>query len=472
MLFELPGDTYNLKTGKKSKYPEKYNKNTGFRELLYFSLIILFSFFYTPAYALNLLQSWERAMKNDPVLARAQFEHNAVQEYKEQAFAALLPEITLEAEEKKTDYDVKSSDNQNLAKTNDKYNTTTYTLNLTQSVYHKEEWERYGQAQKEGIQAEIQLLDTTQDRMLQLGERYFEALNAEMSLQYTEAERDAVKKNRLLAQGKQDSGLGRKTDTLDAEARLADVEARLEEARHNVQQTRQSLMEIIGPYNEPLVGLKENIVLQAPQPEKIEDWLQSAYNGNLQAQIQRLQTEISKYELEIQKAGHYPSVDLLGQFTNQDQDGSVYEGASEIETTEVMLQLSVPIYQGGGVNSRVRQATEQFFAEKERQDEIFRTIERDLKVAFDGVHSAIRRVNYLEKGVAAQKQSVKAKQEGFRTGLYQGIILLDANRDLYFYLRNFSRARTDYLINTLRLARQSGSLNIDDLKKLNQLLQK
>ena len=143
-------------------------------------------------YALNLLESWHLAVENDPLLARAQFEHNSIQENKEQAFASLLPEISFDAEEKNTDFDVKNSDNPVFGKTKDDFDTTTYTLNLTQSVYHKEEWERYGQAKKEGIQAEIQLLNTTQDRILQLGERYFEALNAQMVLQYTEAERDAV----------------------------------------------------------------------------------------------------------------------------------------------------------------------------------------------------------------------------------------------------------------------------------------
>jgi outer membrane protein len=264
--------------------------------------------------------------------------------------------------------------------------------------------------------------------------------------------------------------LGRKTDTLDARARLADVESRMEEARHNVRQTRQLLMEIIGERRDPLAPLKDDITLTSPKPEKVDDWLQGAYDGNLGAQIQRLQVEISKYAMEIQKAGHYPSVDLLGQYTDQELDGSIYSGSSEITTTEIMLQISIPIYQGGGVNSRVRQAAEDFFAEKERQDEVFRNIERELKIAFDGVSSAIRRIGYLEKGVQAQRQSVQAKKEGFRTGLYTGIILLDANRDLYFYLRNFSRARTDYLLNTLRLAKQSGSLSVIDLKKLNQLL--
>lgn len=421
-------------------------------------------------YALDLLETWDLALDNDPVLARAQFERNSRQENKEQALADLLPEISFEAEERRTDYDVKNSDNPVFNKTNDDFDTTTYTLNLTQSIYHKEEWDRYSQTKKESLQADIQLVNDTQNRILLVGERYFEALNAEMILKYTEAERDAVKKNMRLAQGKYTSGLGRKTDTLDAEARLADVEARIEEARHDVKQTRQSLIEIIGDRHDPLSPLNDNINLESPQPEKVNDWLQSAYEGNLDAQIQRLQVEIVKYDLEIQKAGHYPSLDLLGQYTDQDLGGSIYDGASKTNTTEIMLQLSIPIYQGGGVNSRVRQATENFFAEKERQDEVFRNIERELKVSFDGVNSAIRRVGYLEKGVSAQRQAVKAKLEGFRTGLYAGITLLDANRDLYFYLRNFSRAQTDYLINTLRLVKQSGSLSVDDLKKLNQLL--
>jgi outer membrane protein len=183
--------------------------------------------------------------------------------------------------------------------------------------------------------------------------------------------------------------------------------------------------------------------------------------------MKRQEVQVALTEVKRQRAGHYPTVDLVGRFNNRDTDGSLFGGGSEVETTEVLLMAKMPLYQGGYVTSRTREAHELFQATKKELVREERAVERQVRRAYQGVLGSIRRVEALGKAVEAQELTLAAKHKGFKSGLLTSIAVLDAERDLYYIRIDFATARYDYLLNSLRLKQGAGILQEQDLATMN-----
>jgi outer membrane protein len=102
---------------------------------------------------------------------------------------------------------------------------------------------------------------------------------------------------------------------------------------------------------------------------------------------------------------------------------------------------------------------------------VTRAVERKARSAYNAVLSASNRVTAMKKSVEAQQMVVAAKEEGFRSGMLISISVLDATQDLYKYKKEYSQARNDYILDTIRLKQTAGTLSEDDIRQVNALLQ-
>jgi outer membrane protein len=267
------------------------------------------------------------------------------------------------------------------------------------------------------------------------------------------------------------SGVARKTDLYDAEARFASVEADEINAYSNLDDKQQALREIVGELSDDLARLKTNLKLVYPEPRDPESWMQAAIEQNPRVLLQSRLVQISRHEVLLQKAGHMPTLDLTARLNNRDTEGSLFGGGNEVETNDLLLRLSIPIYQGGIVSSRTRRS--QQLHQKSQQDltAMQRAVQRSARAAYHGIISAISKVNALAKSVSSQELALQSKQAGYRSGLFTTLDVLDAERDVYEAKRDYARARYEYLINSLSLKHSVGTLSEADLEAVNLLLQ-
>jgi outer membrane protein len=178
---------------------------------------------------------------------------------------------------------------------------------------------------------------------------------------------------------------------------------------------------------------------------------------------------VAAQEIRRQRAGYSPTLDFVATHANRKQGGTLFGGGSHVETTDVSLRLSVPIFEGGLTNALTDEAVVRHRRALEDVEQERRAVERQTRAAYLGVVGAMSRVKALQQGVASQEASLKAKQESLRAGLLTLLPVLDAERDLYLSLRDFARARYDYLLNRLRLKQSVGSLSDEDLVAFDQL---
>lgn len=404
-----------------------------------------------------------KAKANDPTLEGAGYVREASRESLRQAWAQLLPSVNAVYQETQTSQNIMSSDNQVYAQGQSDYTTTEYTVSLKQPIFNYSLYMGVGQARTEQKKADLELDAAQQDLIVRVAERYLNALASQDQLEFARAELTAVTQHHELASARFEFGLAPITDLYDAKARLASREARVTEAESQRADALQALQELSGEVPEALVNLKPEVDLPLPLPDDVEQWVNRAVQQNLAVEAQRRVVEIAGKEVSKQRSGHYPTLDLLGRHNNQATDGSLFGGASEVETQDIVLQLNVPIFQGGFVNSRTRQAAEQYNKAQADLKKLTAEVVRLARSSFLGVKSSIVQVKALGEAVESQQLTLEAKQEGYRSGLFTSLAVLDAERDLFNAKMEYAKARYDYIYNSLKLRQAVGTLSEADL---------
>lgn len=421
----------------------------------------------TAASAIDLLGVYRMALKNDPAYLAAIQEHKASGQVVKQARAGLLPTVTFEYEELDTTQDIVSSDNAVFAVGKTKFPTSTYTLTVTQPIFNYASLIRYRQSKSEAFQADAAFIGKKQDMMIRVSELYLNVLSAQDAVELTKRELDAVAQHLRLAKARLKGGVARVTDLHDARARHAKVVADLIEAKNKLDDARQALKEAVGKLMPNLSGVRPQIPLVSPNPNSVEQWIAAALKQNPALLAQQHAVEVARKETRRQRAGHLPTVDLSLRMNNRVTEGTLFGGGSEVDTQDISVRISVPLYQGGIVSSRTKQAAHNYQKSLHELEQRKRAVIREARSAYYGVQSAISKVRALKQSVASQQLALKSKVLGYKSGLYTSLAVLDAQRDLYQAKRDFAKARYDYILNSLKLKRVAGTLKSEDIRAIN-----
>ena len=420
--------------------------------------------------AFNLLETYQLARENDPVYRKAVHQNRAGLEVKNQALARFYPALNAEGQYKKTEEEIVSSDNTYYTDGESDYPTTSYSVALTQPLFNYTIWVGYKQAKAQVMLAELELEIARQELIMRSAEVYTEALSAKDNLVFAETELAAVSLNNISAEKRYSAGLVAVTDLYDSRARLSTSIAKRAAAEDVLDDALRALEEITGKLPAAFARLREGIPLVDPAPADEEQWVTQALAQNPVLLARTHAVAVASREVERQKSAHYPTVDLTYSFNNRDTEGSLFGGGSEVKTTEAMVTMKLPIFQGWYVSSKTTEARELLKAANEELSREKRGVERQVRSAYQGVLSSIERVRALEDALEAQLLTLQAKKKGFDAGLLTSLAVLDAERDLFFIKTDYATARYDYLINTLRLKRGAGILGEEDVVAVNLML--
>jgi outer membrane protein len=422
------------------------------------------------ASAQDLLQTLELALQRDPRLREAEATRNATLEAKPQSVARLLPSLSLTGELKRNS--ILSKFEESLLAfiaggRNIGFWESSASINLTQPIYHHDYWVQLSQADNQIAEAEANYAAEQQNVMLRTSRAYFEVLFAQDSRDFALAEKRAIERQLEQAKARFEVGLIAITDVHEAQAGYDQARANLIQAENQVDNAREALQEIIGEYDIDLAALSEEIPLKGPEPENIDNWSDLAQRSNLNIVAAENRSLVAKKDIDLQFAGHLPTLDLVGSagFTDTNRPRGI-----PTEYQIIGMQVNVPMFAGGGVNSRVRQARYQYEAAQENLDGVRRSVKRQVKDAYRGILSAISQVQALEAAVVSAQSAVEASEAGLEVGTRTMVDVLTEQRNLFRTKRDYARARYDYIINSLSLKQAAGTLNPADLAIVNQWL--
>jgi outer membrane protein len=408
------------------------------------------------ANAANILDAYRDAAASDPLLRQAAAETQADQELKPQARALLLPDLRAGATYDRTyNFDRDAPSGSFVVDSDNKtsFDSRRYDLTLTQPVYDREALYRIREANAFINQSEADFIAAQQDLVLRVAERYFEVLEALDTLTFAIADKEAIARQLEQAKRRYEVGLITITDVLEAQARFDLADADEISARRLLSDAREALREVTGQYYEQINVLDPEAPLDPVDPDDPEAWVSIALENNPQVLSAAFGVERAQENIQVQKSGHYPTLNFRAQAAKSN------EANIDTRSNNVGLELTIPLYQGGAVNSRTREAAYQHEAAKEILERAQRDVVRRTRDAYIGLETARRRVKALAQAVKSNRSGLEATQAGFDVGTRTIVDVLDAERDLLLAIRDLAVSRYDYIINRLRLLQAAGRVS-------------
>ncbi len=418
--------------------------------------------------AVDLMTILEHALETDPQYREAYANALAAGEGIPQARADLwLPTLSFSGGTSRVKQDITLSSAVGMGGRS-AFTNRNFRITLNQPVYHYDRYVRLGQADKRLRQSHYELDAARQALVVRVAERYFDVLAAQDNLEFTTAAKLSLQGQLEQARQRFEVGLVAITDVQEAQAGYDRATAAQIVAENELDNSREALREITAVYYESLATLGESIKLAAPDPADIEAWTETALDQNLEVAAAKIATEIAFEEIRLQYSGHLPTIDITGNHGFNKQGGRF--GSSETTQSDIAIELNVPIYEGGQVVSRTREASHEHTAALEQLEQARRAVFRETRQAYLGVIARISEVKALRQAVLSSKTAVDSTRAGFEVGTRTAVDVVDAERGLFEARRDFSRSRYDYILDILRLKQAAGTLRPEDLSIANSWL--
>jgi outer membrane protein len=426
----------------------------------------------SPAAADDLLQIYRDALASDPVLASARASWAATQENVPQARAGLLPSVGLAANATEEDFYEKIHVDP-AQKVRERFPQLGYTVSASQPLYRAQNSIALSQAKQQVGQSDFVLSSAQQDLIIRVTQAYFDVLLARFNIELTESQKAAVSENLAQAKRNFEVGTATITDTNDAQAKFDQIVAQEIAARTDLDNKLAALGAILGRLPRDLKRFGGRFDPRLPAPNALDPWIEQALSQNLQVRIAQANFDIASLEVDRQRAAHYPTIDLVASINQGYAGGSastslISSAAFDSRLAQIGVQLNVPLYQGGAIDSRVRQA----IANQDRARQDLETARRSAQLlaqtSFSGVTSGVAQIKAFEQALASAQVSYDSNKLGLEVGVRTNLDVLNQQQQVFQTRFNLAQAYYNFLISELKLRQAVGTLTEADVERINR----
>ena len=435
------------------------------------SLVILFSCSYL--WAENILDIYNEALENDPTFKAAEYSYLSDKQIVVQGRAALLPSITLSGSTNWNEYyqnDILQQD----------YNSFSKSARVSQPLFRLDTWFDFKRSKSLTDAAEADFAYEQQNLLLRTAELYFGVLRAIDNLNAAISEEKAIKKQLDQAQQRYEVGLSAITGVQEAQLAYDLSKAARINNEGNLFSAREALNALIGREIFSLDELGEGLEISNPYPNSKEEWVKLALENNYQLKAADLRKNAAKSNARSAASDRLPKIDIVGAGSESETNQFNYEGFSingqGIPVPAVTgrrnysIQLSMPIFQGGAVYSKRKQAYAQYNEADENTLFAERRIIQEVRSQFSNVVTLVANVTAQQQAVISATSALEATQVGYKVGTRNVVDLLQAEKNLYSAEKNLANAKYDYILANLRLALAAGTISPSDIVEINNLL--
>ena len=439
------------------------------KKLLPILIGLSLSGFSTLSQAENLMQVYQQARLSNPELRKSAADRDAAFEKINEARSPLLPQLGLGA-----DYTYSNGyrDSNGIDS-----NATSATLQLTQTLFDMSKWRALTLQEKSAGIQDVTFQTDQQTLILNTATAYFNVLSAIDALSFTEAQKQAIYRQLDQTTQRFNVGLVAITDVQNARSQYDTVLADEVTARNNLDNAVETLRQVTGNYYPELASLNVD-GFKTNKPQAVNALLKEAENRNLALLQARLTQDLAREQIRLAQDGHLPTLDLNAStgisdtsYSGSKTNTSQYDD-SNLGQNKIGLSFSLPLYQGGQVNSQVKQAQYNFVGASEQLESAHRSVVQTVRSSFNNINASISSINAYKQAVISAQSSLDAMEAGYSVGTRTIVDVLDATTTLYNAKQQLSSARYNYLINQLNIKAALGTLNEQDLVALNNTLGK
>jgi outer membrane protein len=424
------------------------------------------------ACAEDLLQVYRDAQRYDAVYAAARHSLEAGRERLPQGRALLLPALNLSANATRSRVEVDSRDpaiTPSFARTPDSVG---YTLTLTQPVYRRQNWLQYEQAEFQVRQAEASFGQTAQDLIVRVAQAYFDVLAAQDTLGLVQAQKVATAEQLAQAKRNFEVGTATITDTHEAQSRYDLIVAQEIASQNDLENRRRTLQLITGKEYRDLKTLRTEAKLAPPNPNDMQSWVDLAEKQSYPVLIQEAAAEVASLEARRSRAAHLPTLDIVATHGQSGQSAATDTAGTGRDTTSTTLglQLAMPLFQGGALSSRDREAAALHLRSRDELENARRNSALSARQNYLTVSNGIAQIGALEQALISSQSALDSNRLGYEVGVRINIDVLNAQQQLFSTRRDLAVARYNTITNHLRLKAAAGALREEDLEEVNRVL--
>lgn len=422
----------------------------------------------SPQAAENLLSLYEKAVQYDAQYKTAEANMAAEREEINKSRALFMPRVQFGASVGRGNTDRTTQTNLGAIDTKLNYDIHNYALSLRQPLFNKETMATYRGAEANVQSKEALLLKENATLITRLAATYFETLYAQEKVTVLRSNIKATSQQRDQAQRRYDHGEGTITEVNEAQANLELAQAELITTENSLGVFKQTLSNMVGIQVEEIAPINTaQLPMTVPESEELDFWLQQALGNNPEITAARLSVEVARQDVEKKRAGHFPTLDLVGvrSFSENDSNNTL---GSRFDTTTVSLQLNMPLFAGGFTSASVRQAFNKVDAAEELLNLRTRDIEANTKKYLNSIRSGLLALSAYRQAVKSSEIALEGTEKGFAAGTRTNIEVLNAQQKLFRSRLELSRVQYVLVNDIINLKQAAGMLNEAQLHALNQ----
>ncbi|RMG91290.1 MAG: hypothetical protein D6703_05510 [Zetaproteobacteria bacterium] len=339
------------------------------------------------------------------------------------------------------------------------YNQSTMAIQLIQPLFRLDRWAAWKQGQVADEVAETALQLARQALVLEVADRYSEALVARIELAAVQRKRDAMQRSSEMVDARLRSGLATRPEQLEAQSRAHLAQAEWLAAKQRWDIARARLESLIGHEHPPFPEELPEISL----PKGDQDWAELARNHALPVKLARLKYAIAEREVQRSLGQALPSVDLVAGISRDRTTDGLFGAGATRKDEMIGIEVEVPIYAGGGTWAQLRKSKKQRIESSFRLQDAEREAMLSAREAFMEMNSAQAREHALHEAMVAAESAKRAALISFEAGLSTIVSVLDAESRLADARRAWAQAKRAELMARLRLDASTGRLDVGAL---------
>lgn len=425
----------------------------------------------TQAYAMGPFEVYEQALRNDPVFLGAIKERDAGLENRIIGRAGLLPRLSYSYNKGRNHSEASLPDNRGGSVTDTReYNSYGSTFSLQQPLFDYEAYASYRKGVAQALFADETFRGKSQELLVRVLTYYTQALFAQDQIDIAQAKKKAYQQQFQQNEHLFRQGEGTRTDILEAESRYELAIAEEIAAQDEQDASLRELGALIGVPSvdiDDLQPLSEGFAAFTLQPANYDTWHELALANNPDLASQRQALEIARHEVERNRAGHLPRVSAYARSSKQESE-STNTYNQRYDTNTIGIEVSMPLYAGGGVSASTRQASRnKENAEYELEGKTRETLIQ-LRRQFSACLSGVSKLRAYEKALKSAEALVVSTQQSILGGERVNLDILNAEQQLYTTRRDLAQARYDYLMAWTKLHYYAGTLKETDLAKVDE----
>ncbi len=410
----------------------------------------------------NLLQVYQQAKGYDAQFKAQEASHLATLEKKQQALANLKPQLN-----------ASGSVEDSMSKTWDPVNASSNALSLgynvqaSKSIYNKQLDASISQIDALIAQSQVDLEAKRQELIMRVIQAYFNVLIAQDNVSFAQTEKAAIGRQLEQAQAFFDAGKSAITDVKESEASYANAQSQELTALQQLDIARESLRVLTGGFYTSLNAPNANTPMSMPSPNDINSWVTIAQQSSYQLKAGQQGLLAAQRNIDVQRAGKKPTVGIYAGHSGKRNDSSKSNADSTGIGFAVGVEAKVNLYDGGNIDSQVREAQNNFRAAQQSYILQDRQIEQQVRSAFLTMQSSIGQIEANRQALAAAETAAEASRAGFEVGTRTAVDVLNSLRLVFSARRNYASSRYNLLLNSFALRQAAGTLNERDIVALN-----